>query len=71
MLPEWLSFRNDIRSRAVKFIDTFSFKLKEQLFTFHKQYKHPGTFANRKYGELSYPKNQEMCDPILVTLLKM
>ena len=71
MLPEWLSFRNEIRSRAVKFIDTFSFKLKEQLFTFHKQYKHPGTTANRKYEELSYPKNQEMCDPILVTLLKM
>ena len=71
MLPEWLSFRNEIRSRAVKFIHTFSFKLKEQLFTFHKQYKHPGTFANRKYEKLSYPKNQEMCDPILVTLLKM
>ena len=28
-------------------------------------------FANRKYEELSYPKNQKMCDPILVTLLKM
>ena len=56
MLPEWLSFRKEIRSRAVKFIDTFSFKLKEQLFTFHKQYKHPGTFANRKYEELSYPQ---------------
>ena len=24
-----------------------------------------------KYEELSYPKNQKMCDPILVTLLKM
>ena len=24
-----------------------------------------------KYEELSYPKNQEMCDLILVTLLKM
>ena len=23
------------------------------------------------YEELSYPKNQKMCDPILVTLLKM
>ena len=33
------------------------------------KYKHSGTFANRKYEELSYPKNQ--CDPILVTLLKM
>ena len=28
-------------------------------------------FANRKYEELSYPKNQKMCDPILITLLKM
>ena len=28
-------------------------------------------FANRKYEELSYPKNQKMWDPILVTLLKM
>ena len=37
----------------------------------HRQYKHSGTFANRKYEELSYPKNQKMCDPILVTLLKM
>ena len=32
------------------------------------QCKHPGTFANRKYKELSYPKNQKMGDPILVTL---
>ena len=46
------------------------FKLKEHL-TFHPEYKHSGTFANRKYEELSYPKNQKMCDPILVTLLKM
>ena len=45
--------------------------LNEEHFTFHLQYKHSGTFANRKYGELSYPKNQKMCDPILVTLLKM
>ena len=28
-------------------------------------------FANRKYEELSYPKNQRMCDPILVSLLKI
>ena len=46
-------------------------KLNEEQFTFHLQYKHSGTFANRKYEELSYPKNQKMCDPILVTLLKM
>ena len=25
----------------------------------------------RKYEELSYPKNQKMSDPIIVTLLKM
>ena len=31
----------------------------------------PGTFANRKCEQLSYPKNAKMCDPILVTLLKM
>ena len=45
--------------------------MNEEHFTFHLQYKHCGTFANRKYEELSYPKNQKMCDPILVTLLKM
>ena len=39
-------------------------------FTFHLQFKHSGTFANRKYEELSYPKNPKMCDPILLTLLK-
>ena len=47
------------------------FTLNEEHFTFHLQYKHSGTFANRKYEELSYPKTQKMCDPILVTLLKM
>ena len=45
--------------------------LNKEHFTFHLQYKHSGTFANRKYEELSYPKNQKMCDPILVTLLNM
>ena len=38
---------------------------------FGLQYKHSGTFANRKYEELSYPKNQKMCNLILVTLLKI
>ena len=33
--------------------------------------KHSGKFALRKYEEPSYPKNQKMCDPILVTVLKM
>ena len=27
--------------------------------TFHLQYKHSGTFANRKYEELSYPEKSE------------
>ena len=45
--------------------------LNEDHSTFHLQYNHSGTFANRKYGELSYPKNQKMCYPILVTLLEM
>ena len=39
------------------------------LFTYST--KNSGTFANSKYEELSYPKNQKMCDPVLVTLLKM
>ena len=43
----------------------------EEHFTIHLQYKHSGTCANLKYEELFYPKNQKMCDPILVTLLKM
>ena len=43
--------------------------MNEEHFTFHLQYKHSGTFANRKYEELSNPKNLKMCDPILVTLL--
>ena len=45
--------------------------MNEEHFTFHLQYKHSGTFANRKYKELSDPKNPKLCDPILVTLLKM
>ena len=35
------------------------------------EYKYSGTFANRKYEELSHPKRPKMCDPILVMLLKM
>ena len=36
----------------------------------HLQYKHSGPFGNHKCEELSYAKNQKMCNPILVTLLK-
>ena len=45
--------------------------MNEEYFTFHLQYKHSGTFANRKCEELFYPRNPKMCDPILVTPLKM
>ena len=31
--------------------------------TFHLQYKQFGTFANRKYEELSYPKKSENVRP--------
>ena len=45
--------------------------MNEEHFTFHLQYKYSDMFANRKYEQLSYPKNPKMCEPILVTLLKM
>ena len=45
--------------------------LNKEHFTFHLQYKHSDTFASHKNEVLSYPKNQKMCDPILVTLLRM
>ena len=35
------------------------FRLNEELFTLHLQYKHSGSFANRKYEKLSYPKKSE------------
>ena len=55
---------------VLKWTDPF-FKLNEEHLTFHLEYKHSGTFANRIYEELSYSKNPRKCDPILVTLLKM
>ena len=40
--------------------------------TFHLQYKHSSTFANRTdMKNCLTPKNPKMCDIILVTLLKM
>ena len=39
------------------------FRLNEEHLTFHLQYKHSGTFANRKYEELSYPKKSENVRP--------
>ena len=43
-------------------IDPF-FRLNEEHFTFNLQYKHSGTFANRKYQELSCPKKSENVPP--------
>ena len=41
----------------------------EEHFNFPLQDEHySGTFANRKYEELSYPRKSEMRDPILVTI---
>ena len=42
---------------------THFFRLNEEHFTFHLQYKHSGTFANRKYEELSYSKNKTNAQP--------
>ena len=51
---------------------THFFRLNEEHFNFHLQYKHPGTSVltvNMK--NCLTPKNSKMCHPILVTLLKM
>ena len=52
-----------------KWIEPFFNRLNEEHFTFHRQYKYSGTFANRKYEQLSHPKNPKMCEPILVAEL--
>ena len=39
------------------------FRLNGEHFTFHRQHKHSGTFANRKYKELSYTKKSENVRP--------
>ena len=72
-LSHLLSKCNFRDPNLVTFYLFISLILNEEHFTFHLQYKHSGTFANCKCEELFYPKNQKMCDPILVlvTLLKM
>ena len=37
--------------------------MNEEYFTFHLQYKHSGTFANRKCEELSLPPKSENMRP--------
>ena len=39
------------------------FRLDEEHLNFHLQYKHSGTFANRKHEELSYFKKSENARP--------
>ena len=34
-------------------------ELNEEHSTFHVRYEHSGTFADRKYEQLSYPKKSE------------
>ena len=65
-----ISFRDPNLVTSYLYLSTLYYIYEEQ-FTFHLQYKHSGTFANRKYEELSYPQNQKMYDPIPVTLFKM
>ena len=55
--PNWVTFYF-----YILWIDPF-FRLNEEHFTFHLQYKHSGTFANRKYEELSYHKKTENVRP--------
>ena len=43
-------------------IDPF-FRLNEENFTFHLQYKRSGTFSKRKYEELSYLQKSENVQP--------
>ena len=45
------------------------FRLNEEHFTLHAE--HSGTFANRKYEELSYPKKAENVRPHSSNSLKM
>ena len=42
---------------------THFFRLNEEHFTFHLKCKHSGTFANRKYEELSYLQKSEKVRP--------
>ena len=53
---EWLNLREFWGVLLV--CDPF-FRLNQEHFTSHLQYKHPGTFANLKYEELSYPRKSE------------
>ena len=55
---EW----RDTENQQFLRIDPF-FRLNEEHFTCHLQYKHSGTFANREYQELSNSKKSENVRP--------
>ena len=56
-----------LQSQPSHFLLIYLLYIDEEHFAFHPhlQNKHSGMFGNRKYEELSYPKNQEMCYPKL------
>ena len=47
-----------------KWFDSFFDKLNEEHFTFHLLYNYPGTFASRKYEQLSTPKIRICATPL-------
>ena len=56
-----------LQSQPSHFLLIYLLYIDEEHFAFHPhlQNKPSGMFGNRKYEELSYPKNQEMCSPKL------
>ena len=50
---------------------THFFRLNEERFSFHLQYKHSGSLLTINMKNCLTPENPKMCDPILVTLSKM
>ena len=44
--------------------------MNKEYFTFHLQYKHSGTFANRKCEELFYPQKSENVRPYFSNSIK-
>ena len=64
--PLWSILRSIIEPTSVSFYFyelTNFFRLNEEHFTIHLQYKHSGTFANRKYEEQSYPEKSKNVRP--------
>ena len=55
--------RSQLSHFLFMYLPYIEWRLSEELFTFHLQYKHSGAFANRKYEELSYPKKSENVRP--------